>query len=95
MLSYDDCIALAALTEDEIAAVAEHEHLTQMAALEMGDYLTHDAAGCLRIKAMIVEDIAAARTRHDLVHAAKLRLVLSHFVRTHIDKAADAQADTP
>ena len=36
MLTIEDCIGLSGLTEDEIAAVAEHEHLPAMLALEMG-----------------------------------------------------------
>ena len=36
MLTWEDCLALCELTEDEIAAIAEHEHVTQMAAAEFG-----------------------------------------------------------
>lgn len=32
---------------------------------------------------MILDDIAQARARGDLQHAAKLKLVLKHFVETH------------
>jgi hypothetical protein len=43
----------------------------------------HTPAGERRIKAMIVEDIDAARARDDVRHAALLKLVLKHFVDTH------------
>ena len=39
MLSYQDCVELSDLTEEEIEAIAEHEHLPEIAALEMGSYL--------------------------------------------------------
>lgn len=83
MLTLQDCIELSELTEDEILAIAEHEHLSEMAALEMGNYLVHTENGEKRIKRMIVDDIRAARERGDLKHAATLRLALKHFVQTH------------
>jgi hypothetical protein len=83
MLTIQDCIGLCRLTEDEIAAIAEHEHLPDMLALEMGDYLCRTTDGELRVKRMIAEDIDAARERGDLAHAAKLRGVLQHFLEHH------------
>lgn len=83
MLTIQDCIGLCRLTEDEIIAIAEHEHLPDMLALELGDYLCRTADGELRVKRMIIEDIEAARERGDLAHAAKLRRVLQHFLEHH------------
>jgi hypothetical protein len=83
MLTLQDCLELCELTEDEVLAIAEHENLTEIAALELGNYLVHTPAGERRIKAMIVEDIDAARARDDVRHAALLKLVLKHFVDAH------------
>ncbi|MDH3664443.1 MAG: hypothetical protein OEU92_31255 [Alphaproteobacteria bacterium] len=83
MLTIQDCIGLCRLTEDEIVAIAEHEHLPDILALELGDYLCRTPDGELRVKRMIVEDIEAARERGDLGHAAKLRRVLQHFLEHH------------
>ena len=83
MLTIQDCIGLCRLTEDEIIAIAEHEHLPDMLALELGDYLCRTAEGELRVKRMIVEDIEAARECGDLAHAAELRKVLQHFLEHH------------
>lgn len=83
MLSYEDCLALSELEEDEIDAIAEHENLPEMTALELGNYLVHSPEGVPMIKKMIIDDIEHARARGDLKHAAKLRLVLKHFVETH------------
>ena len=83
MLTIQDCIDHCRLTEDEIVAIAEHEHLPDILALELGDYLCRTTDGELRVKQMIVEDIEAARERGDLVHAAKLRKVLQHFLEHH------------
>lgn len=83
MLTLQDCLELCELTEDEVLAIAEHENLTEIAALELGNYLAHTPAGERRIKAMIVEDLDAARARDDVRHAALLKLVLMHFIDTH------------
>jgi hypothetical protein len=83
MLTIEDCIAMCRLTEDEIAAVAEHEHVPAMLALEMGDYLCRTVDGELRLTRMIVDDIEAALAGRNLAHAAKLRRVLQHFLEHH------------
>ena len=83
MLTIQDCIGMCQLTEDEVAAIAEHEHIPDIVALELGNYLCVDADGEKRVSRMIVDDIEAARARGDLAHAAKLRHVLQHFLETH------------
>lgn len=83
MLTIEDCIGMCQLTEDEIAAVAEHEHLPDILALEMGNYLCLTADGERRLSRMIVDDIVAASARGNLAHAAKLRRVLQHFLEHH------------
>ncbi|MCG8693294.1 MAG: hypothetical protein MI806_18990 [Minwuiales bacterium] len=83
MLSYEDCLALCDLTEEEIAAIAEHEHIPRIVAAELGQYLCHRDDGVPMIRRMILEDIEAAQSRGDRRHAGHLRLVLKHFVETH------------
>jgi hypothetical protein len=83
MLTLEDCIEMSELSEDEILAIAEHEHITEMAALEMGCYLCHTPEGEKRIRRMIVDDIRHARERGDIVHVATLKTVLKHFVAEH------------
>jgi len=92
MLTWEDCLALCELTADEIAAIAEHEHLTQMAAVELGSYLIHMPDGAPKIRRIILDDIEAARRRGDAAHAAKLKLVMRHFIATHPDAMSDHRA---
>ncbi len=89
MLTLEDCIALSDLTEAEIAAIAEHEHLPAVVAAELGNYLVHDAGGCPAIRRMILDDIEAARSRGDTPHALALKLVLRRFVETHPNASAN------
>jgi hypothetical protein len=85
MLTIEDCIALSELTPEEIAAIAEEEHLPQIVAAELGCYLVHTAEGRKRIKAMIRDDIETAHAHGDFRHAAKLKLVLKHFIAEHAE----------
>ena len=83
MLTYEDCVDLSGLTDEEIEAIAEHEHVPRLVALELGHYLLETQAGIPAIKKIILDDIKAAQEKEDLVKAAKLKLVLQHFVSTH------------
>jgi S-ribosylhomocysteine lyase LuxS involved in autoinducer biosynthesis len=87
MLTIQDCIALSELTEEEILAIAEHEHIPEMAAIELGNYLVHTPDGERRIKAMIVDDIESARGEGDLRRVITLKLCLKHFLEHHAGAA--------
>lgn len=87
MLSYEDCVELSDLTEEEIEAIAQHEHLPEMAALELGSYLVHTEEGIPMIKRIILDDIEDARRRGHDQKALQLKLVLKHFVDTHPSSA--------
>ena len=76
MLTYEDCVDLSGLTDEEIEAIAEHEHVPRLVALELGHYLLETEAGIPAIKKIILDDIKAAQEKEDLVKAAKLKLVL-------------------
>ena len=83
MLTIQDCIELSELTEEEILAIAQHEHIPEMAAVELGNYLVHTPDGEKRIKAMIADDLAAARHEGHLDRVLALKLCLKHFLEHH------------
>jgi len=85
MISIEDCIAFSGLTEDEVLAIAEHEHLPEMAAAALAQYLLQQAHGTERIRDMIVDDIRTAQQRGDRAHVRTLLHVLHHFLRQHPD----------
>jgi hypothetical protein len=90
MLTIEDCIALSDLTEEEIDAIAEHEHVPEIIAAEMGNYLIHRPDGVPCLKRIILDDIRASEARGDMAHAYKLRLVLRHFIQTHPQNASSS-----
>ena len=83
MLTIEDCIGLCELTEAEIEAIAQHEHIPEIAALELGNYLVQTPKGEKRIKRMIVEDLALARAQNDVRRVVTLKLCLKHFIEKH------------
>jgi hypothetical protein len=90
MLTLDDCIALSELRPDEVAAIAEVEHLPSIIAAELGCYLMHLPDGACRVRALIRDDIAEARDAHDFARAARLRLCLQRFVAEHAESCGAA-----
>ncbi len=87
MLTIEDCIALSDMTEAEIAAIAEHEHIPAIVAVELGHYLIEAPGGVPALKRIILDDIQAARERGDAKHALHLQLVLRAFVQSHAKPA--------
>ena len=84
MITLEDCVALCGLTEQEVLAIAEHEHLPEIAAAAFASYLVHqEPHGLDRVRDMIADDIRTAQTRGDKEHVLVLLHVLHHFLRAH------------
>ena len=83
MLTLQDVIDYSNVTEEEIDAIAEHEHIPKIVAAELGNYLVHSPDGVPMLKRIILEDIESAMNRGDEHHARDLRLVLQHFNLEH------------
>ena len=83
MISIDDIIGMTDLSRDEIDAIAEHEHLPEVAAAALADYLMHRPRGAEAIRRMIVEDIRAAMRAQRNGHARDLLMALRHFEHHH------------
>jgi hypothetical protein len=83
MISLDDIEDMSPLTRDEIAAVAEHEHLADLSATLLSEYLIHQPKGPQAIQQMICEDIRKALHDDDLEHARALFGTLRAYVTEH------------
>ena len=82
-LTFDDCLGLCDLSEEEVLAIAEHEHVPVMAALELGNYLARTGAGEQQIKAMIRDDIAAASATGNRLRALALKSIIRDYILKH------------
>lgn len=83
MLTLEDCIGLCGLTQDEVRAIAEHEHIPEIAAAELGNYLVSSPDGELCIKSMIRDDMAHARACANRERELALRFLLRNFILQH------------
>lgn len=84
MITLEDCVGLCGLTEEEVLAIAEHEHLPEIAATALAEYLLSQEQGSKKILEMIVDDIRQAQfIRGDKEHVVILLHVLHHFLKTH------------
>ncbi len=83
MLTLEDCIGLCGLSEEEVRAIAEHEHIPEIAAAELGNYLVSSPDGELCIKAMIRDDMAHARACANAERELALRFLMRNFILQH------------
>jgi len=68
------------LDADEVAAIAEHEHLPGIAAAALAAYLLKQAGGAERIRQMMIDDIHKALDEGRIRHGAELFMALRHFL---------------
>ena len=71
MITLEDCIAFCGLTEEEVLAIAEHEHMPEAAACALAEYLLNQEHGPDKIRDMIVDECAGgadARGRQARAH---------------------------
>ena|SRR5690348_17913160 len=82
-LTFQDCLGLCELNEQEVLAIAKHERIPPITALELGNYLVHTPDGKQRVKAMIREDIAAAVASGDRLRALALKAIIRDYILRH------------
>lgn len=73
MITILDCIELSDLTEEEIDAIAEHEHLPFITALEKGTAFLHEPWGSPALRQMVGDDLRRAEAAGRFRHADELR----------------------
>ena len=83
MLSLEDIIGMCDCTEEEIEAVAMHEHVPEAVASELANYIVHSEDGVPKLRRIIKDDIKEAKRKGHDEQAAHLREVLKHFIAKH------------
>ncbi len=87
MINLNDIVDMCPLTQEEVDALAEHEHTDAVAAAALASYLMHTHHGPQKVQLMICEDIRAALHQDDLPHARELFAALRHFMSDHPEAA--------
>ncbi len=83
MISLADCIAFCDLSEAEVLAIAEHEHVPEIVACALAEKLMQSDQGPAQVRDMIRDDIRAAIARGDKQHARELIGVMHYFLSVH------------
>jgi hypothetical protein len=88
-IAREDIIGLCGLSEEEVDAIAEHEHIPEVAAAALASYLSHRKGGFQEIRLMICDDIKGALDRGDDRHAKELFMALTHLHETYGKELGD------
>jgi hypothetical protein len=88
MLSRVDLIGMCGLREEEVQAIAEHEHLTEPAAAALGCYLLNTEGGPATIREFIEDDVRHALEGGSFARAQELQETLQTFLREHPEARA-------
>lgn len=83
MLSLTDCLDFIDLDRDTIEIIAEHQHLSQVVATELGNHLVADRRGLLVIHDMHRDLIEHAARRGNLARERELRKIYARFSRKY------------
>jgi hypothetical protein len=94
MISVEDCIGMCGLNAAEVDAIAEHEHIPEIAAAALANYLLQQAGGAERIRTMMIEDIHKALDKGHIRHAAELFMALRHFLEQHPEAGVGLPVDS-
>jgi hypothetical protein len=80
MISLDECIGMSGLQEDEIAVVAEHEHVPLMIAAELAQTLLETPKGLYRLHAMFQDRLAVLAAGRDRTKERQLATLYAQFL---------------
>ncbi len=83
LLTLQECLEFCELTEDEIHAIAEHEHIPEVVAAELGECLLRSDVGTWVIKRYLLEEIEKAQSHGQVDKVARLNVVLERFNASH------------
>jgi hypothetical protein len=83
MLTLQDCLDMCDLTPEVIDAIADHQHLPDILAAELGECLMSSPSGRAAIHHCILDCLAAAMRRHDARRVERLETALNQFRRRH------------
>ena len=82
-LTFPNCIDMTALSEDEADAIAKHQRIPALIALELGNRLLETRAGAERLREFTADNLLRAQDRSDCAACAKFARVPGHYLEAH------------
>lgn len=83
MLCLEDCLDFSELDNDEVEAIAQHEHIPLICAAEMGCELLKTPLGVMQLHTMVLDDLNHALEHGQNERAGRWALVYKHLQMTH------------
>jgi len=83
MLSLAECIGMSDLTEDEIAVIAEHEHVPDIVAVELGQDLLKTSKGVFILRCYVSDVLEQAKLAGKRDKVKRLDRLLTRFNAEH------------
>lgn len=83
MLTLDDLLDYCDLDREEIAALAEHEHIPMAVAAELGEHLLETPEGVKELHRMLLDNMQHAKAGGNRQHLAELAHTYLHLKKTH------------
>lgn len=83
MLTLQDCLELSGLTEDEVSIIAEHEHVPEIIAAELGSTLLNTPKGVYQIKQMMLEELEKAASNGQRDKEKQIDKIYARFNASH------------
>lgn len=83
MLCLEDCLDFCDLDDNEIEAIAEHEHIPLICAAELGCELLKTPVGVMQLHTMILDDFNNALEHGHTERAGRWALAYQHLQTTH------------
>jgi hypothetical protein len=93
MLSLKDCLDMSEVSDAELAAIARHERIPPIVALELGQKLIQSAEGVAILRQFILDDIADAQRHGRCRDCDQFSRALADHLESHPD--ARRAASTP
>ena len=83
MLSLEECRGYAGLSEDEVAIIAEHEHIPAIVAVELGSQLLESPRGLYRLHGIFLDSLELAVRQGRREREKHIDAVYAQFLSQH------------
>jgi hypothetical protein len=83
MLTVQECVDMSELSNEAIRAIAEHEHIPEVVAAELGQELLKGTGGILEIERILEEDLELAVQAGEQDQINDRKRVLERFIASY------------
>jgi hypothetical protein len=86
MLSLQDCLDLADVSDSEVVAICRHEHIPPIVALQLGQRLIQTAGGVEKLRQFILDDIMNAEQQGRCRDCEQFSRTLADYNEKHPER---------